>query len=33
MFVEMVGGDLIVKIEDNIEDGEGIYLELVEDVD
>lgn len=31
VFVETVGGDLTVKIEDNTEDGEGIYRELVED--
>lgn len=30
VFVEMVGGDLIIKIEDNIDDGQGIYCELVE---
>lgn len=33
VFVEMVGGDLMVKVEDNIEDGFGIYCELVDDVD
>lgn len=30
VFVETVGGDLTVKIEDNTEDGEGIYREDVE---
>lgn len=31
VFVETVGGDLTVKIEDNTEDGLGIYREPVED--
>ncbi|MBH23817.1 MAG: DNA repair protein [Myxococcales bacterium] len=31
LFVETVGGDLTIKIEDNTEDGEGIYSEPVED--
>ncbi|WP_154223414.1 DNA repair ATPase [Marinicella rhabdoformis] len=31
VFVETVGGDLTIKIEDNTEDGEGIYRELVEE--
>lgn len=31
VFVETVGGDLTVKVEDNTEDGEGIYREAVED--
>jgi len=31
VFVETVGGDLTVKIEDNTRDGEGIYSELVDD--
>ena len=31
LFVETVGGDLTVKIEDNTETGLGIYSELVED--
>ena len=31
VFVEMVGGDLTVKIEDNTEDGMGIYREPVDD--
>ncbi|MFB6351531.1 MAG: DNA repair ATPase, partial [Bradymonadaceae bacterium] len=31
VFVETVGGDLTVKIEDNTEDGKGIYSEPVED--
>ncbi|MCB9761797.1 MAG: DNA repair ATPase [Alphaproteobacteria bacterium] len=30
-FVETVGGDLTIKIEDNTEDGEGIYREPVDD--
>ena len=33
VFVETVGGDLTVKIEDNTEEGEGIYSEPVEDPD
>ncbi len=33
VFVETVGGDLTVKIEDNTEDGQGIYRELVDDPD
>jgi len=31
VFVETVGGDLTIKIEDNTEDGLGIYSEPVED--
>ena len=31
VFVETVGGDLTIKIEDNTEDGEGIYSEMVEE--
>jgi MoxR-like ATPase len=31
VFVETVGGDLTVKIEDNTADGEGIYSEPVDD--
>ncbi|MBI4820400.1 MAG: DNA repair ATPase [Deltaproteobacteria bacterium] len=31
IFVETVGGDLTVKVEDNTEDGLGIYREPVED--
>jgi len=31
VFVETVGGDLTVKVEDNTEDGEGIYSEPVDD--
>ena len=31
VFVETVGGDLTVKVEDNTEDGLGIYREPVED--
>ncbi len=30
VFVETVGGDLTIKIEDNTEDGQGIYSEPVE---
>ncbi|RZS98914.1 DNA repair ATPase [Aquimarina brevivitae] len=33
VFVETVGGDLTIKIEDNTEDGKGIYNEAVEHVD
>ncbi|MHC4628737.1 MAG: DNA repair ATPase, partial [Planctomycetota bacterium] len=33
VFVETVGGDLTVKIEDNTETGEGIYCEPVDDPD
>lgn len=33
IFVETVGGDLTIKVEDNTELGEGIYAELVEDPD
>ena len=31
VFVEMVGGDLTVKVENNTEDGKGIYREPVDD--
>jgi len=31
VFVETVGGDLTVKVEDNTEDGQGIYREPVSD--
>ena len=31
VFVETVGGDLTVKVEDNTDDGQGIYRELVDD--
>ncbi len=31
VFVETVGGDLTVKIENNTEDGQGIYSEKVDD--
>ena len=31
VFIETVGGDLTVKIENNTEDGQGIYREPVED--
>lgn len=33
LFVETVGGDLTIKIEDNTESGEGIYAEPVENAD
>jgi hypothetical protein len=33
VFVECVGGDLTIKIEDNTEDGSGIYCEPVENLD
>ncbi|AXT57773.1 AAA family ATPase [Aquimarina sp. AD1] len=33
VFVETVGGDLTIKIEDNTDDGKGIYDEAVEHVD
>ncbi|MGJ8696432.1 MAG: DNA repair ATPase [Verrucomicrobiaceae bacterium] len=33
VFVETVGGDLTIKIEDNTEDGEGIYREPVTELD
>ncbi len=33
VFVECVGGDLTVKVEDNTSDGAGIYSEPVEDAD
>lgn len=33
LFVETVGGDLTIKIEDNTDDGAGIYREAVEDPD
>lgn len=33
VFVETVGGDLTIKIEDNTEDGEGVYSESVTDAD
>lgn len=32
LFVECVGGDLTIKIEDNTESGQGIYTEPVEDL-
>ena len=31
MFVETVGGDLTVKVENNTETGEGIYREPVDE--
>lgn len=33
LFVETVGGDLTIKIEDNTDDGAGIYSEPVDDKD
>ena len=33
VFVETVGGDLTVKVEDNTESGKGVYSEPVEDPD
>ncbi len=33
VFVETVGGDLTVKVENNTDSGEGIYAEPVEDAD
>ena len=33
VFVETVGGDLTIKVEDNTEDGNGIYAEPVTDAD
>ncbi len=33
VFVETVGGDLTIKVEDNTESGKGIYSEEVEDKD
>ena len=33
IFVETVGGDLTIKVEDNTEQGEGIYSEPVDDPD
>ncbi len=33
LFVETIGGDLTIKIEDNTSSGEGIYSEPVEDAD
>lgn len=33
VFVETVGGDLTIKVEDNTEDGSGIYAEPVDDPD
>ena len=33
MFVETVGGDLTIKVEDNTDDGLGIYREPVDDAD
>lgn len=33
VFVETVGGDLTIKIEDNTDDGSGIYAEPVDDAD
>ncbi|MCA9148307.1 MAG: DNA repair ATPase, partial [Planctomycetales bacterium] len=33
VFVECVGGDLTIKIEDNTDDGQGVYREPVENAD
>ncbi|MEW4490770.1 DNA repair ATPase [Thalassoglobus sp. JC818] len=33
IFVETVGGDLTIKVEDNTESGKGVYEELVENSD
>lgn len=33
LFVECIGGDLTIKVEDNTDTGEGIYAEPVEQVD
>ncbi len=33
VFVETVGGDLTIKVEDNTDDGSGIYAEPVDDPD
>lgn len=33
IFVETVGGDLTIKVENNTESGEGIYAEPVDDID
>ena len=33
MFVETLGGDLTIKVENNTEDGQGIYREPVLDAD
>ena len=33
VFVETVGGDLTIKIEDNTETGRGLYAEEVDDPD
>jgi len=33
VFVEAVGGDLTIKVEDNTDDGKGIYRELVTEKD
>ncbi len=33
VFVETIGGDLTIKVEDNTESGSGIYAEPVEDAD
>jgi len=33
VFVETVGGDLTIKVEDNTDDGSGIYAELVNEPD
>ncbi|MDN5211305.1 DNA repair ATPase [Fulvivirgaceae bacterium BMA12] len=33
VFVETIGGDLTIKIEDNTDEGKGIYSEKVENID
>lgn len=33
LFVETIGGDLTIKIEDNTDEGQGIYAEPVDDLD
>ena len=33
VFVETIGGDLTIKVEDNTETGKGVYSEPVEDAD
>ncbi len=33
VFIETIGGDLTIKVEDNTESGQGIYSEPVEDPD
>ena len=33
VFVETIGGDLTIKVEDNTETGKGVYSEPVDDAD